>query len=106
MKAWIQYFGCPKNIKLDKEGARRGRDLEAWADQNGVALLFVPAEAHGQVGLSSTSLFDTFVDKRMILRRQLGPLALDSSAQQHVQERLVFPAPVQWVFGEEMTDSY
>ena len=29
---WIQYFGCPEKIKLDKEGARRGTLLAEWAD--------------------------------------------------------------------------
>eukprot|EP00435_Cladocopium_sp_Y103_P042914 s628_g12.t1 len=35
-KGWIQYFGYPKMIKLDKEGAHRGRTLEEWGEGHGV----------------------------------------------------------------------
>ena len=35
-RGWIQHFGYPKCIKLDKEGAHRGRSLEEWAEGHGV----------------------------------------------------------------------
>jgi hypothetical protein len=48
-RGWIQHFGYPKCIKLDKEGAHRGRSLEEWAEGHGVEVQAIPAEAHTQI---------------------------------------------------------
>ena len=37
-------------IKLDKEGAHRGRHFEEWAEGHGVEVNAIPAESHGQIG--------------------------------------------------------
>eukprot|EP00435_Cladocopium_sp_Y103_P039747 s485_g10.t1 len=46
---WIQHFGFPRLIKLDKEGAHRGRLLEEWAEGRGLEVQGTPAEAHTQI---------------------------------------------------------
>ena len=35
MQSWVQYLGFPQKIKLDQEGAHRGRELDASADSHG-----------------------------------------------------------------------
>ena len=49
-QTWIQYFGFPKKIKLDREGTFRGRELEEMCQGNGVELEAIPAEEHGSIG--------------------------------------------------------
>ncbi|CAE7569752.1 unnamed protein product [Symbiodinium microadriaticum] len=48
--AWIQYFGYPKKIRCDLEGAFRGRGLEEYAASRGIEILPVPAEHHESTG--------------------------------------------------------
>ena len=52
-RSWIQYFGYPKMVKLDKKELtevaclRSGRKA---TEGHGVEIVAVPAESHGQVG--------------------------------------------------------
>ena len=48
---WLQpYFGFPKRIRLDQEGAFRGTGLHDWCGERGIELDFVPAEHHESTG--------------------------------------------------------
>ena len=98
-KGWIQYFGYPKMIKLDKEGAHRGRQLEEWAEGHGVEVQAVPAESHGQIG-QVERLIGTLKRKMLAhLRSSDGfsrscSLGHDWRSQHHVQRGWLQPLPV------------
>ena len=49
-QGWIQHFGYPRCIKLDKEGPHRGKVMEEWAASHGVEVIPIAAEDHGQIG--------------------------------------------------------
>ena len=43
---WSQYFGKPRVVRLDTEGAFRSGAVRDWAQSQGMEVDIVPAEAH------------------------------------------------------------
>ena len=95
-------------IKLDKEGAHRGRILEEWAEGHGIEINAIPAESHGQLGHV----------ERLIgaLKRKLMAHLRSSSSSPEValwamlgahnkMTNIGGYAPAQWVFGRNFTVS-
>ena len=89
-QGWIQYFGYPRCIKLDKEGAHRSKQLDEWAEAHGVELEGIPAEAHGQIG-KVERLIGTLKRKLMAHLRsssappELATWAMVAAHKHHVQ---------------------
>ena len=106
-QGWIQYFGYPRCIKLDKEGAHRSKQLDEWAEAHGVELEGIPAEAHGQIG-KVERLIGTLKRKLMAhLRSSSAPPELATWAMvaaHNTMSNLGGYSPMQWVFGRNPTD--
>ena len=48
-EAWYQYFGFPEQLKMDLEGAHRGKLLRESCMQRGIELIAAPAEHHESI---------------------------------------------------------
>ena len=48
-EAWFQYFGYPEKLKMDLEGAHRGKLLREECMQKGIELVAAPAEHHESI---------------------------------------------------------
>ena len=101
MRSWVQYFGYPQKLKIDKEGAHRGRELEQWALTRGVEIEAIPAEAHGQIG-QVERLIGTLKEKvlRFLRSSDEDPaVALASMVAAHnMMNNVGGYSPMQWVF--------
>lgn len=107
-KHWVQYFGYPRKIKYDREGAHRGKDFGDWGESVAVEMDAIPAEAHGQTGKAERLIGDI---KQKILKY------LRSSNQSPTQAAWAMMAahnsmavvggfsPMQWVFGRSFSES-
>ena len=108
MTSWVQYFGYPQKIKLDKEGAHRGRELEQWALTRGVEVEAIPAEAHGQIG-QVERLIGTLKEKvqRFLRSSDEDPAVAMSSmiAAHNMMSNVGGYSPMQWVFGRNFTEA-
>ena len=107
-RGWVQYFGYPKIIKLDKEGAHRGRAFEEWAEGHSIEIQPVPAEAHGQIG-QVERLIGTLKRKLMShLRSSENPPEVAAWAMigaHNTMTNVGGYSPSQWVFGRNFSDS-
>ena len=50
VRGWFRYYGIPDEALLDAKGAMKGWSFENLMSQSGVAIRFVPADAHYQLG--------------------------------------------------------
>ena len=102
-QGWIQYFGYPKCIKLDKEGAHRGRQLEEWAEGHGIEIEAIPAEHHGSIG-QVERLIGTLKQKLMAhLRSTEAPPEIATWAMiaaHNTMSNVGGYTPMQWVLEE------
>ena len=107
-QGWIQYFGYPKCIKLDKEGAHRGRQLEEWAEGHGIEIEAIPAEHHGSIG-QVERLIGTLKQKLMAhLRSTEAPPEIATWAMiaaHNTMSNVGGYTPMQWVFGRNPTEA-
>jgi len=107
-KGWIQFFGYPRILKLDKEGAHRGRELEEWAEGHGLEVIAIPAESHGQIGRVER-LIGTLKKKLLSHLRSSDAtpeVAVWSmiGAHNHMTNVAGY-SPAQWVFGRNFNDA-
>ena len=107
-RGWIQYFGYPKIIKLDKEGAHRGRPFEEWSEGHGVEVMAVPAESHGQIG-QVERLIGT-LKKKMMAHLRSSNMSPEVAAwamigAHNTMSNIGGYSPAQWVFGRNFSDS-
>ena len=107
-KHWIQYFGYPKKIKFDREGAHRGRLFTEWGESVSIEMEAIPAEAHGQSGKVERLIGDI---KHKLLRYMRSS---DEKPQQAAWAMMAAHnsmaiiggySPMQWVFGRSFNDS-
>ena len=107
-KGWIQYFGYPKILKLDKEGAHRGRELEEWAESHGLEVEAIPAECHGQIG-QAERMIGTLKQKLMTHLRSSDAspeVAVWAMMGAHnTMANVAGYTPAQWVFGRNFSQS-
>lgn len=107
-KCWIQYFGYPKILKLDREGAHRGREVEEWGESYGVEIQAIPAEAHGHIG-KVERLIGSLKEKLLRhLRSSSQPPQVAAYAMVSAHNNLMKVggySPAQWVFGKGFSDS-
>ena len=50
-ESWFSYFGCPKTLRLDPDGAFRSHELSEFCDQYHVLLGLVPSEGHWKLSV-------------------------------------------------------
>ena len=50
VNGWFSFFGYPDQLLLDAEGAFKGYRFESLQAQCGVKLVYIPADAHRQLG--------------------------------------------------------
>ena len=55
-ESWTEYFGHPKTLRLDPDGAFRSRELEEFCDQQNIMLDIIPGEAHWKLGICERSI--------------------------------------------------
>ena len=106
-RGWIQHFGYPKCIKLDKEGAHRGRSLEEWAEGHGVEVQAIPAEAHTQISQVERLIGDLKSKLMAHLRSSGDPPEVATWAMVAAHNSMTNVggySPMQWVFGRNMTE--
>ena len=105
---WIQHFGYPKTIRLDKEGAHRSRALEEWCESHGVELVAIPAEWHQHLG-KVERLIGTLKQKLLAHLRSAdcGPEEATHAmmAAHNSCVNVGGYSPMQWVFGKNATMS-
>ena len=101
-------FGYPRILKLDKESAHRGRELEEWAEGHGLEVIAIPAESHGHIGRVER-LIGTLKNKLLSHLRSsdASPEAAVWSmigAHNHMANIAGYIA-AQWVFGRNFSDA-
>ena len=107
-KHWVQYFGYPRKIKYDREGAHRGKDFGDWGESVAVEMDAIPAEAHGQTGKAERLIGDI---KQKILKylrssNESPPQAAWAMMAAHNSMAVVGGfSPMQWVFGRSFSES-
>ena len=107
-QGWIQHFGYPKCIKLDKEGPHRGKVMEEWASSHGVEVTPIAAEDHGQIG-QVERLVGTL--KRKVLTHlrssEVSPelATWGMMAAHNTLSNVGGYTPCQWIFGKNPTDA-
>ncbi len=107
--SWIQYFGSPRKIRCDMEGAFRGRELAEFCEDRGIELEMVPAEHHQATGDVERAI-GILRHKMEVHLKEVGPtenprLAAYSMVAAHNSiSRVGGYAPVQWAFGRDFTD--
>ena len=106
-QSWIQYFGFPKRIRLDQEGAFRGTGLHDWCGERGIELDFVPAEHHESTGDVERAIGE--LRKKMVAHLRNEDVTPRQaawsmcSAHNHVARVGGF-SPAQWAFGRGVPD--
>ena len=106
-QSWVQYFGFPKRIRLDQEGAFRGTGLHDWCGERGIELDFVPAEHHESTGDVERAIGE--LRKKMMAHLRNGEVTPRQaawsmcSAHNHVARVGGF-SPAQWAFGRGVPD--
>ena len=55
-ESWIGYFGLPKTLRLDPDGAFRSHALSDYCDQHQIFLDLIPSEAHWKLGVCERSV--------------------------------------------------
>lgn len=79
LQCWVQYFGTPKRIRCDLEGAFRGELLSSYCQSRDIELVFVPAEHHEATGDIERAVGE--LKKKMILcLRDQGDLSPKQAA--------------------------
>ena len=58
-ESWISYFGCPKTLRLDPDGAFRSHELSEFCDQHHIYLDLVPSEGHWKLGVCERAVQST-----------------------------------------------
>ena len=105
-REWIMKFGYPRKIRLDPEGAFRGRDLEEWAASANVEIEPIPAEDHGQIGIVERMVGVLKQNTLTLLQNTvMDPFrAFVLSTAAHNENEFVSGfTPLQWVFGRQIS---
>ena len=105
---WIQYFGWPKRIRCDLEGAFRGSDLASYCEDRGVELLMVPAEHHQATGDVERAVGTLRHKMELFLREPhedtVTPrrAAYAMTAAHNTMSRIGGYSPSQWALGQDL----
>ena len=55
-EAWCSYFGTPRVLRLDPDGAFRSKELGEYCDQHQIYLDVIPGEAHWKLGVCERTI--------------------------------------------------
>ena len=50
-ECWVEYFGNPRTLRVDPDGAFRSHELSSYCDANNIFLDIMPGEAHWKLSL-------------------------------------------------------
>lgn len=104
---WTPYFGRPRIIRVDPEGAMRSREFEKWGATEGIEILPTPGGDHSQQGLveSTVGILRTGADKMLQDRPDFTVLeaARKMCTAHYTLERVRGFSPFQWALGRQPT---
>ena len=103
---WFQFFGAPENILADAEGGIRSSQFEDHMAYHGVAVRYIPPDAHYQLGKAERH---GSIARNIMMRliHQFGlfgaeSMVLAANMATHAKNSLTRrggASPCQWVFG-------
>ncbi len=105
---WIQYFGWPRRIRCDLEGAFRGLDLASYCEDRGIELLMVPAEHHQATGDVERAIGVLRHKMELFLREPHDDTvtprraAYAMTAAHNTMSRVGGYSPSQWALGQDL----
>ena len=104
---WIPYFGRPRVIRTDPEGALRSREFELWCGEQSIELLPTPGEDHSQLGTvaSTVGIMRAGTEKMLQDRPDLTTIdaARNVALAHNTLERVRGFSPFQWALGRQPT---
>ena len=106
INGWLTFFGYPDQLLLDAEGAFKSYRFESLQAQCGVKLVYIPADAHHQLGHAERHGQAI----RYVVRALVSQFAPTSTAEMNLVVSMATAAknslmrrsgstPSQWVFG-------
>ncbi|CAE7804420.1 GIP [Symbiodinium necroappetens] len=106
VNGWFSFFGYPDQLLLDAEGAFKGYPFESLQAQCGVKLVYIPADAHRQLGHAERHGQAI----RYVVRALVSQFAPTSTPEMNLVVSMTTMAknslmrrsgstPSQWVFG-------
>ena len=108
-EAWFQYFGYPEVMKMDLEGAHRGKLLREPCHQTGIELVAAPAEHHECISEVERSVPILRGRMESCLRScHTSPKqpALAMTAARNSLANFHGFSPLQWALGHEWTPGF
>ena len=103
-EAWYQYFGLPEQLKMDLEGAHRGKLLRESCMQRGIELIAAPAEHHESIAEVERSIgilrskMESFLRASPTTPKQA---ALAMVAAHNSLAKVHGFSPLQWALGRD-----
>jgi hypothetical protein len=103
-EAWFSYFGCPKTLRLDPDGAFRSHGLSEFCDQNHIFLDLVPSEGHWKLGVCERAIQATKSILEKVLHERPETTAEDALSEciraLNCREVIRGYSPIQHVLGK------
>ena len=103
-EAWYQYFGFPEQLKMDLEGAHRGKLLRESCMQRGIELIAAPAQHHESIAEVERSIgilrgkMENFLRASPTTPKQA---ALAMVAAHNSLAKVHGFSPLQWALGRD-----
>ena len=102
-ECWTQYFGYPRTLRMDPDGALRSVELADFCDQQQIYLDLIPGEAHWKLGTCERSIqaTKTIVEKIIDDQPELSSneALTEAIRVQNVRETVRGYSPMQHVLG-------
>ena len=103
-ESWISYFGCPKTLRLDPDGAFRSQQVSEYCDNKHIFLDIQPSEGHWKMGTCERAIQSTKAILEKIFHEQPDVAPEDALAEsiraQNCRELIRGYSPVQHVLGK------
>ena len=102
-ECWTQYFGYPRTLRLDPDGAFRSLELSDFCDQQQIFLDLIPGEAHWKLGTCERSIQATKTILEKVIDDQPELDSAEALAEairvQNMRETVRGYSPMQHVLG-------
>ena len=102
-ECWTQYFGYPRTLRLDPDGAFRSIELSDFCDQQQIFLDLIPGEAHWKLGTCERSIQATKTILEKVIDDQPELDSTEALAEairvQNMRETVRGYSPMQHVLG-------
>ena len=103
-EAWTSYFGNPKSLRLDPDGAFRSHGLSEYCDQHHIFLDLVPSEGHWKLGVCERAVQATKSILEKVLHEHPDTSAEDALSETiralNCREVIRGYSPIQHVLGK------